>query len=539
MTLSDTFPKAVTGPRLQAILPKLALSLCLCVALRIAHVVQHHSPDGWMVCALGLAGCMANTRYDRVSEPALRLWRLLAFVSGFYALIHYPLMAPLPSHAAHVAYAVLLGLWVLSLVSTIACLRIASLAIIPPTYLVWSSLTAARITGLPHANILDIVPLAEVSLCLAIGLALQRLFDWCRRQRWTPLFLQAASDTSEQFVWIVLWLSICVHLANYFWSAVAKFELPGPVFGWVRYNNPAYIYLTALDDDHVLFQSYAGLTHLFLALLNNAHFVTNIVVFLAQAIAIVGLLLPKRLLLILLIIFDVMHLSIALAAGANFWPWIILNLAIASIVARKDYRQPAWPTAVGCSLFILASIHLVSVAYLGWYDTGANNKEFVLAEDRSGKRYYVSPNFFTFYSYPFAHMDYGVPDPQTAFAVGHPNGGAYSFKAMEDDRRCDVPALTAGNSEIPAPDPGLGPFIINYMALALRIERRTGLFPYNVYPHHFYERWTLMAPFNALEKDQIAAYIYRRESVCLSIVNGDVRRRVVSSGEVRFEVPHE
>ena len=476
---------------------------------------------------------MANTRYNPASAASLRLWRLLASLTGFYALVHYPLMPPLASHAAHMTYAVMLGLWVVALASTIGCLRVPSLAIIPPTYLVWSALAAGKVTGLPHANILDIVPLAEVSITLGLGLAIQRIFDWSRTQPW-PGFLRADDATAQRFARITLWLAICVHLANYFWSAVAKFQLPGPPFAWVRYNNPSYIYLAALDDDHVFFQAYHGLTHFLLLLLNKTYLLSNLLVFCAQGLAIAGLFLPRRLLLVLLILFDGMHLSIAIAAGANFWPWILLNLAIAAVVAHKDYRQPEWPIALACSLFIVISPKLAEVAYLGWYDSGANNKITVLAEDRNGGRYYVSPNFFTFYSYPFAHMDYGIPQPETAFTTGHPNGGAYSLDMMQAGHRCDVAALTRGNAELPPPDPGLGPFIVNYMGLARSFSQHAGIFPYNLYPHHFYERWSLMAPFDVVDKNQVVAYIYRRESVCLSIVDGDVRRQVVSTGETRI-----
>src|SRR5262249_48806376 len=152
----------------------------------------------------------------------------------------------------------------------------------------------------------------------------------------------------------------------------------------------------------------------------------NMVVLCAQALAIAAFFLPKRAFLLLLLIFDAMHLSIIIIAGANFWPWILLNGAIGIVVARRDYVQPRPFLGALASMFVLISPQLVNVAYLGWYDPGANNKLSFLAEALAGRRHYVPTNFFMFYSYPFSHMDYGSPDPQTAFAVGSPNGGAWS-----------------------------------------------------------------------------------------------------------------
>jgi len=78
--------------------------------------------------------------------------------------------------------------------------------------------------------------------------------------------------------------------------------------------------------------------------------------------------------------------------------------------------------------FILIAPRFVNVTFLGWYDIGANNKLFFDAVDKSGGRHYVRTNYFTFYSYSLAHMDYGSPEPATAFAAGSPNGGALEYK---------------------------------------------------------------------------------------------------------------
>jgi hypothetical protein len=63
-----------------------------------------------------------------------------------------------------------------------------------------------------------------------------------------------------------------------------------------------------------------------------------------------------------------------------------------------------------------------------------------------------------------------------------------------------------------------------------------GDLPYNVYPHHFYVPKTLTYAFDKLDKNRIVAYIYRRESVCLTFNENGLRRDVKSSAEYRFPV---
>src|SRR4029079_17278689 len=127
-------------------------------------------------------------------------------------------------------------------------------------------------------------------------------------------------------------------------------------------------------------------------------------------------------------------------AGANFWPWILLNVVIAIVVSSREYQQPSWVAGIAMAAFILVSPWLANVAFLGWYDSGANNKRFFLAEDSDGNRHYVSSNFFSFYSYPISHWDYGVPEPERAFATGM-NGGVNDIERARAGRECNLSIL--------------------------------------------------------------------------------------------------
>jgi hypothetical protein len=202
--------------------------------------------------------------------------------------------------------------------------------------------------------------------------------------------------------------------------------------------------------------------------------------------------------------------------------------------SRLD-RQPLALRLVATGFIVLAP-HFIKVAMLGWYDSGANNKLYFEAVDRSGRHYSVPTNFFTFYSYSFGHMDYGSPEPATAFAVNSPNGGAATYALFKAGRTCDVAAL--GRRSRPARfDPSdLANFVRSYHRLAVAITSRLGTFPYNLYPHHFFARSAADAEFYNLDKRNIASYVYRRESVCLSYADGGLQRKLISTAQYTIDV---
>lgn len=516
-----------------------ALTVALIVALLVNKTIVDYLPLIWIFLVIVLALAMWRLDYGPAAKPAVRLWQWLGAFSALYALLCYPLMPPLPERSAEALYAVLLGLWVLSLLAGIACFRVPSLAMLPPAFLVWSKIITQHITGLRHFQTLDVAPLPEVSLGIGLGLAIAALVRHYRARRAAQA--EAASgnlDPASEFERIVLVIAICIHLANYFWSSLAKATLHGPFLSWIYLNNPLNIFITALDDGHVTFSPYPSVVRWVAWFIDVTHVPSNAILFFVQGIALFGMALPKRGLILLLVAFDAMHIGIAIAAGANFWPWVVLNLVIAGVVTRREYQQPRLLVGLGAAAFICLSPAVANVAKLGWYDSGANNDAYMEAVDRSGRRHFVSTNFFTFYSFPMAHMRYGMPQPETAIDVGNPNGGTRDYPIVEAARTCNTTALIRPGSVGGMPQADFARFVIDYHAMAKSIEHRLGVFPYDFYPHHFYMRPSLMDDYDALDKDDIVAYIYHRDSVCLQLVDGRIHRRVVSTGEFRIDLPH-
>jgi len=440
-----------------------------------------------------------------------------------------------------ILYAFLLFVWVASLISGFLCYWMSSLSILPPAFLLWSNLLAGHVTGLPTTTYIDVQPLTEVSNCIGLGLLINQVYLRLQRDSGgltaDPGRAGGAVRANDTFANLLLLIAISVHLANYFGAFVAKMKLDGPFGAWITENNPAYIFLVALDDDHIIFAGYPRIVSLVYHGLDYVCLYSNIWIILIQFLAVAAFLLPRSAFLLLLVMFDVMHIAIFLTVGANFWPWIILNIIIATVVAGPYFRPQSMAMRFVATGFILVAPLIAHVTYLGWYDSGANNKLYFEAVDKSGKRYPVPTNFFTYYSYSFGHMDYGMPEPGTAFATGEPNGGVDSnYKLFLAGRSCDVGVLTQNRAHNWFDREKLPDFIRNYHRLALWIDSKIGTFPYDFYPHHFYVPFSRSTDFDGLDKRLIVAYIYRRDSVCVSFDEGALRRKLVSSAEYRIPI---
>src|SRR6185437_14799134 len=92
------------------------------------------------------------------------------------------------------------------------------------------------------------------------------------------------------------------------------------------------------------------------------HLLANVLILGAQVVAIAGFLITKRMLAALLIVFDAMHVAIAVASGANFWPWILLNVAITIVVLSRGYQLPNRFIGLASVVFILISPRVADVA---------------------------------------------------------------------------------------------------------------------------------------------------------------------------------
>jgi|SRR5579859_5806786 len=519
--------------------------LILLVALYINRKLAQHAPLIWGLVPLSLCVALSRARLGESEKPIVRFWQFVALLSAFYSLLHYPLMPPVrETPGILMLYGALLVAWVGATISGVLCLRFRYLSILPPAFLFWGNILAERVTGLRIVTHIDVQPLTEVSVCIGLALLINHAYRRRSGRASVPDRDISADRTlklsNDTFIQLAILLAVGVHLANYFWSFYAKMMLDGPWGSWLVHNNPVGIFLAALDNDHILFSGYPQIVQWAYTLFDTLHHYSNFWILAVQGAAIAAFFMPKRAFLALLLMYDAMHTAIILIVGANFWPWIILNVIVVAVVSSRDYRpRSVWLRAIA-SGFILIAPHFVQVTELGWYDSTANNKLFLEAIDDTGRRYTVPTNFFTFYSYSIGHMDdleFGIPDPEHAFDLLTPNGGSPYFRQLVASRRCDIAALTRSSTPTGRSErEQFSTFIRNYHRLALKIYATIGTFPYDVYPHHFYIPPSESEDFRRLDKRRIVAYVMRRESVCLAFDAGELNRNVISSAEYRIDV---
>jgi hypothetical protein len=504
----------------------IALQFCtLLFAFKVSRKIEWLWPSLWILLPVSVSIVLARAKFDDEAKSTITLWKLIGFLSAAYSLIHYPLI-PAADPSLHMRYAVLVATWAISLLAGVLCFWLPSLALLPPAFLLWSISEAHVISGLPITVDIDVIPLTEVSMCIGLGLLIDQ---------WTRLLRRSSKSNAPQFTELLFLVAIAVHLANYFWSFLAKVQLDHSPMLWLTQNNPTAIFLTALDDDHIVFSGYPGVVEWTYWIVDRTHHLTNAFILVVQAAAALALFFPKRIFVALLIAFDLMHFAIIIIAGANFWPWIILNLIIAFVVTRDEMIRPI-PIKLIATFFILISPRFVYVTQLGWLDSSVNNKLSFEAVDKTGNRHVVPTNFFTFYSYSLAHMDYGLPDPSIGFEVGSPNGGVATLDMLNAAIGCDVKALARRPEMLPFQPAPFTRFVRNYHELALSIYDAIGTFPYDFYPHHFYVPISIGQDFRSLNKHDVIAYIYKQESVCLSLRDGRLYRNLIASSDYRIDV---
>lgn len=516
-----------------ALVAAAALGLVALLWLR-RHLLLPH-PNVNMAVTSILALTLAFARPAGGEAASWRLLQWLGPCSALLALLTYPLMPPIPGDAASGTMLLIAwAMWVLALAAGAAAWWRPSLALVPTTYLVWVTFFAEQVTGLPHRAKLDVAPLPEVAACLGLALALGRLVRPAMRRLARPA--ESGIDPAAQFAQVGLLVAVSIHLANYFFSGWAKLTLPGPPLAWIWENDPSRLLLTALDNGFIPYAGYPTVVAAIAWLLHTAVVPLNLLVCIGQLLAIAGFLLGKRGLLALLAFIDLFHVGVAVISGANFYGWVMLNVAIAIALLPRTWQAPRPLVGLACALFIYSGWRFADVAWLGWFDTGANNRVTVLAEDRAGRRYAIAPYWFGFYGYPIGHMMYGDPEPATAFDVHPQAGAAFAYAPAVAGWRCDVAALQRPGARPPIA-PGLARFLRDHHAMVGAMQAHGVANPFRFYLPHFIVGTADMARFGALPRDAITAYVYRRESVCLWFDQGVIRRRVISVAEARISVP--
>lgn len=479
-----------------------------------------------------VVACVATSgiTYDSVPRALVTLMRGLGIACGLYSILLFPSI-PAVAHSFNGWSALILGgAWLTAGIAALLAWRRPSWLLMCGFYIFWIKNVAGYVTGLPFGTLLDVLPLMQVPVYVALSVVALELV---KRNRMAPFsgVAERLRGAGAAPYFAILLVAIAMQAANYFYSSLAKGGLDGGPFDWVLHNENQNIFHIALYNKQLLWGELGALADTVTALL---HFVGRpfaIGIFLIQLMALV-VFANRRLLLVLFALFDLMHVGIFVLVGANFWTWFMVNLSIIAAVSKLPKEAFSWKVGVAGAAAILLSPLFANVAKLGWYDSLAINSAYFAVVQSGGRVERVPSTVFGFYSYPIAHMSFGLP-PGT-YLPTLTNGGTFSAATLRQSYRCDFPN-SPSPFEAKWEGDKLDAFIKGLHRQILGKVDADGHFSNMLYPHHFWSAPSVERAFSSVDMRQVRAYIMMVDSVCLDPESGALKRKVYHN-EYRIDI---
>jgi len=368
----------------------------------------------------------------------------------------------------------------------------------------WARRTHERLTGftVPEA---DEMPVSDMAVFLLLWCAL------CANAGKLP-WLPRKGAPGERTYQLGLYGALGVHLANYFWSAIQKIRLEGPIGAWITQNPTQALVASAKQLGTAPLEATPTLLDWLYRGMAEWLILSNLLTFLSQLAALPFLFLAPALP-ALLIFYDVWHLGVFLTTGIFFWKWMVVNAGYAFALSKNKLAPNAMTLAAGGVLCLTAPLAF-SLFPAGWYDTFHLNRLHTFAVSDKGL-VRVPPAFFLHYSFGAPSATFWSPEVAAAL---HPTGNYGSSKSLAESlrsRECrSVPGLSAGASPL---KPNIARLVRALHADVLAhadAGGRPSLMRIYAYPHHIGTNPAAFAEFAALDLRTVTAYIFRLEPVC-------------------------
>lgn len=426
------------------------------------------------------------------------LLRGLVVACGLYNLLLFPDFPVIASRLGGQAEAGIVAAWCAAAIAAVLAWQRPAWLLFCAFYAFWIKQAAGWVTGFRYHTLLDVQPLYLMPAYLAIAVVVHRLL---RRQQ---------ADTQKTWR-AVLWVAIAMHAANYVVAGVAKVTLDGAFLEWPLHNDVTNILLVSLHNKQLLWGDASRLAEAVVGGLWAVQRPLAIVLLLAQ-LAMLAAFTHKRLMLGLFVFVDLMHVGIFAMVGANFWTWFMVNLAIIAAVARVPAAAFDWKAGlVGAALIAITPV-LIKVTPLAWYDTRAVNSLYFEVVDEAGHTTRVPNTFFGFYSYPIAHMSFGLPPG--AYLPTSTNGGTSMSGVRKEALQCrfsstESPIMKRWNAE------AMQRFIQAYHRHVVAKATADGHWSNALYPHHFWSAPSVEQAFSQVDLRRIGHYRLVIESDCL------------------------
>lgn len=328
-------------------------------------------------------------------------------------------------------------------------------------------------------------------------------------------------DRAYGLIWAC---AVGAHLGSYFWSGISKLQAGGEKpWTWLLANPTQTSILMGLERGDAPLGLWPGALQTIWDAIANNQLIFNVLVLGAQLLSPLAAI-STRALSFFCLLFDIFHIGVYFTLGALFFFWIALNLFIvaAARTLPPDGFTPAMKVVMVVT--ILCGRFFFYTNYLGWLDGPKLASPRLFVETRDGRQILAPSTYFGIYSYMIGTGTMYIPENHFRARVG---GNNHDLASWHD-------ATTCGPEILPRQDTGVAMEAVE--KLVRETDRFFRVYPwvkdnnsFYAYPHHMLSNPWLYGEFNKLTMDDIVAYHYVVDSVCLGLVEGklvrDVRKR--------------
>jgi hypothetical protein len=340
--------------------------------------------------------------------------------------------------------------------------------------------------------------------------------------------LEGTRNAAFGLIWAC---AVGAHLGSYLWSGAMKIRVGGDdPLTWILQNPTQTAIVLGLERGDNPLALWPGLLQsVWDGIVGGQPFVNAIVLGLQVLAPLAAV--SASVLSTFCLLFDVFHVGVYFTLGALFFFWIAVNLVIVAAAAAlpRDGFTPAMKIVM--ALTAVFGHYVFYTNYLGWLDSGKLVSPQFYAVTHDNRAVLVPSNYFGIYSYTIAQAAMYIPDDHFKFRLG---GNSRDVKSWQDARYCDPQTVAHQDSGVT-----LG--AVKSMVLDTdRLMRRNPAVKnanlYYFYPHHMLPNPWVFTEFNSLRIDDIAAYDYVVESVCLSLKDGQLQRDVHKHSTFRIDL---
>ena len=507
----------------------LALALLVCY-FQFRHfiwrfVANEQQLSVTFVCLLAASLAGFSVKYPALPGYFRRLLRIIcAAVLGFLLLDPVDLTLVDPAHLM-LAKLTAAG-YVIAVLCAIVSLKIPSFILFPSFYLYISHAVSERIVtyGSHRLASVTLFEMAQyLGFCLLCLLAFRIPLRHIRK-------INAPMIISYMF-----FIAIGLHFSHYFWSGLQKLRIGESAWSWAMLNQTQNMMLSSLHRGVLPSASFPAVTQWLYD--SGSQFIQplNIYSLLAQLLAVIAVFRIAWIRL-MSIVYDSLHVGIYIFSGLFLWPWVANNIAI--LIALKDTRSlyTGWPVKL-CFVITIAFggfNHFGNSSRLAWWDLRDITTTSVQARIENGPWVNVPVSFFNSHAQT-ATMNVGYAQLDAHYRPSH-WGSDNQYDVQRANGHCPSPGNNEPYetfSERQARITKASGFLLSHHEKLLSRELRFG--SPHPYPSLRYQHSTSSMPVEINSMQAITEYRVLVESTCLSMLDGELKQRVLA--EDSFVVP--